>query len=110
MVGGKFDMDITDQRHSYTVYWTYSLTIIDENGKPVKNEQVKILDKNNSIAVQQKTGEDGQLSVELPEYSADGKEKTWKAPYTVRAGNVTEEVRLNRNTKSSLMLKARENN
>jgi hypothetical protein len=109
IVGGQFDLDVTDQQHSYTVYWTYSLLVVDENGKPVKNAQVKILDKNKSVAVLQK-GEDGLLRVELPEYSAEGKEETWKAPYTVQVGNVTKEVRLNQNTESSLVLKVQTKN
>jgi hypothetical protein len=107
IVGGQFDLDITNQQHSYSVFWTYSLHLVDEKGLPVKNEQVTILDRNKALVTETKTGKDGSLSVELMEYSALGKEKVYKAPYTIRVRNVTEEVLLNQNTQTSLVLKVK---
>jgi hypothetical protein len=107
VVGNKFDLDVTSQKHSYSVYWTYLLHLTDEKGEPVKNELVTISDRNDSIAAQQTTDKDGLFRAELMEYSVNDNRKIMKSPYTVRIGNITEKFFLNQNTQSSMVYKSR---
>jgi hypothetical protein len=95
--GQKFEVDVTDQDHSFSVFWTLTLKIYDSKGGAVKNEDVVIRDKNNTIIIQTKTDENGRFSAELPEYSVNGKEKKASSPYTVIAGTLKKEIILDNN-------------
>ena len=106
VAGTHFDLDVTSQDHSYSVYWTYLLHLKNEKGEPVKNKLVTILDRNNFSVLQQNTDKDGLLSAELMEYSVDGNQKVIKSPYTVIIGDITDKVLLNQNTESSLVFKS----
>ncbi len=98
LVGQKFDVQITDQDHSYTLYWTLNVQVTDAKGTPVKNTEVTVRDKNNAVVLITKTDEYGKMKTELPEYSANGKEKKYSAPYTVSAGGCEKKAALNKNT------------
>ena len=67
--GADFDLDITDQPHSYSVYWTLNIKAADKKGKPLKDAEVIIRDKNNNVVAETKTDADGKLQTELLEYS-----------------------------------------
>jgi hypothetical protein len=95
--GQKFDVEVTDQDHSYSVYWTLSIKILGTNGAPARNTDVTIRDKNNTIILQSKTNEAGKLSAELLQYSVDGKEKKVSTPYTVISGNLKKAIELDNN-------------
>jgi hypothetical protein len=97
IAGQKFEMDITDQDHSYAVYWTLNILITNAKGTPSKNVDVTILDKNNTVALKSKTDSNGRLSVELQEYSVDSKEKKVLSPYTITVGNFKKVIELNSN-------------
>ena len=58
--GEKFDLQVTDQDHSYTVYWTLQVKVTDKKGAPVKNAEVTVRDKNGSVVLQSKTDEYGK--------------------------------------------------
>ena len=103
--GAKFDIEATDQDHSYSVYWTLSINVADKKGKPVKNADITIFDKNNVIVLQTKTGENGSLQTELQEYAVTGKEKKFLSPYTVSAGGCEKKVELNKNMEITCILK-----
>jgi hypothetical protein len=95
--GQEFDMAVTDQDHSYTVYWTLKVNVSGAKGEPLKNTEVIIVDKNNTAVLQTKTDELGKLKIELPEYSVNNKEKKISSPYIISVGNYKKEVVLNRN-------------
>jgi hypothetical protein len=101
--GSDFGIDATDQDHTYSVNWTLKLKVSDKKGKPVKDAEVTILDKNQSKVLQKKTDEHGNLKTELLEYSAKGKEKTYSSPYTVVYGDSKKEVVLDRNSNVTLV-------
>lgn len=103
--GSKFDIEATDQDHTYSVYWTLSIKVADEKGKPGKNADITILDKNNVIVLQTKTDEYGKLQTELQEYAVTGKEKKFLSPYTVSAGGCKQKVELNKNIEITCTLK-----
>ncbi|HEY6976489.1 MAG TPA: hypothetical protein VH396_09365 [Chitinophagaceae bacterium] len=96
--GAKFELESTDQDHSYSVYWTLNIKAVDEKGKPLQDAEVTIFDKSNTVVTQTKTDEKGKLQTELEEYSVDGKEKKFISPYTVSIGNYKKIVELNKNT------------
>ncbi|MEP7258141.1 MAG: hypothetical protein ABI687_07135 [Flavitalea sp.] len=103
--GSSFSLDVSDQDHSYAVYWTLSLKLTNKKGKLMVNELVTILDADKNIMLQQKTNERGELSAELPEYAVDGHIKKSSSPYIIKAGNVSMTVPLDKNADISFVIK-----
>lgn len=95
--GTEFDMDRTDQNHSFTVYWTLTVKVTDTAGKALTDREVQITDRNGREVRRAKTDKDGVLRAELPEYSVNGKSKDVLSPYTVKAGGEEKKVILDRN-------------
>jgi hypothetical protein len=92
-----FSLDVTDQDHSYSVFWTLNLTVKNLKNLPVRNTEVTILNRLNEIAFRGKTDQLGQISAELPQYSVDGKNKKESSPYIIKAGITKKEIELDSN-------------
>ena len=103
--GMEFDVDMTDQHHSYSVYWTLNVRVLNKKGEAVKDAEIQILNKNGKEVISRKADKTGFLSVELLEYSVDGKEKAFLSPYTVIAGKKKQKVHLNKNIEATLVIK-----
>ena len=103
--GGDFDLQVTDQDHSFSVYWTLEVALKDKKGNPVKNAAVTILDKNKQSVASGKMDGAGRFAAELMEYSFDRKGRNFLAPYTLLVGKIKKEVQLNRNTRVALVTK-----
>ena len=101
---GPVTFDVTPQQHSYSVYWTYKLTVSDKTGKPAKDQLVSILDKNNIEVAIKKTASDGSIQIELPQYEVDGSERIQHTPYTVKVGDRTKQVDLQSNIVEKIKL------
>ena len=93
--GLDFSIDASPQHHSYSVYWTLAVNVIDKKGKEVKGAEVRILDKNREEVLIRKTDNAGLVQVELQEYRVDGEEISSLLPYTVTINRKKEEVFLN---------------
>jgi hypothetical protein len=100
--GQKFQLEVTDQEHSYSVYWTMKIKIFDSKGMPAKNTDVLIRDKNDVVILQAKTDESGKLNAELPQYKVDGKNIKVSSPYTIIAGTLKKEIDLDNNKEITL--------
>jgi len=96
--GLKFDLDISDQDHSYAVYWTLTVNVKDRNGTPARSRNVKIIDTNRSVVLESKTDSSGILKTELLQYRAEGKNKFFSAPYIVDVDGNQKTVSLESNT------------
>jgi hypothetical protein len=96
-VGADFGIDATDREHSYSIYWTLALTVLDKTGEALAEREVLIADKLGREAFRGTTNRSGRLSVELLEYRAEGSRRTSLSPYTVSAGGSTRKVNLNKN-------------
>ncbi|MBE9512379.1 MAG: hypothetical protein IMY71_16015, partial [Bacteroidetes bacterium] len=103
--GMEFDVDMTDQHHSYSVYWTLNVNVVNKKGEAVKDTEIRILNKNGKEVISRKADKNGYLSMELLEYSVDSKEKTFLSPYTVIAGKKKTEVQLNKNSETTLVIR-----
>lgn len=103
--GSSFSLDVSEQEHSYAVYWTLTLKLTDKKRRLLKNEPVTIYDANKTMILQQKTNEQGELSAELPEYAIDGRIKKESSPYIVKAGNSSMTISLNKNAEISFVIK-----
>ncbi len=103
--GSEFEVDATQQNHSYSVYWTITIHIKDKKDNPVKDTEVSILDNNGNEVLNQKTSTEGYVSSELMEYSVEGSVKTCFSPFTIIAGKKKTEVQLNKNSKLTLVIK-----
>ena len=95
--GQEFGLDVTDQDHSYSVYWTLNIVVKDKNGNPAVDTGVTINDRSGKIALKAKTDNHGNIAAELPEYEVDGKKRINYSPYTVNAGRITRQVVLDYN-------------
>lgn len=104
IIGGMFDLDVTDQLHSYTVSWTYNLKVVDIGGNTVNRKLVTITDRHGKAIVQDSTGVDGMLRVELEEYSVEGNQKRQAMPYTVKVGEKIKELQIRENTDDVLVI------
>lgn len=102
---GPFTMEVTDQQHSYAVYWTYGLTLKDAKGKPVKDAAVTILDNNSKIIAEEKTGNDGNIHIELPEFTVNGNEKNQSSPYTIKVAGQSKTIHLQKNISDVIIVK-----
>lgn len=100
--GQKFQLEVTDQEHSYSVYWTLKIRIFDSKGMPAKNTDVLIRDKNDMVILHTKTDESGKLNAELPQYKVDGKNTKVSSPYTIIAGTLKKEIDLDNNKEITL--------
>jgi len=103
--GLNFDIDATDQHHSYSIYWTMTLHVLDEKGNDPGGAKVNILDKNGEEVLSRLTDDKGSVSVELPEYKVDGKKTAYMSPYTVIVNNQQNEVFLESNQEVSFKVK-----
>ncbi|NMC38770.1 MAG: hypothetical protein GYA41_10650 [Bacteroidales bacterium] len=101
--GQEFNIDATDQDHSYKVYWSLTIELSDKNRNPVRNREVIIYDKSGKIAVKSKTDDHGKIAAELPEYEVNGNKKVVLSPYTVKSGGKAIQIDLNRNKEIILM-------
>jgi len=103
--GLDFSIDATNQHHTYSVFWTMTIHVIDKKGKGVTGYDVLILDKNKEEVMSQKTNSRGSIQVELPEYSVAGSTITYLSPYTVTVDKKKEEVSLNANQEITINVK-----
>ena len=103
--GNDFDLQVSEQDHSFSVYWTLDVELKDKKGGAVKNSVINILDKDKQNVASGKTDEEGRFSTELLEFKFDNKGKTFLAPYTIVVGKDRKEVRLNANTKITMVTK-----
>ena len=103
--GAEFNVDTIGHLHSYSVYWTLNVIVVNKKGKAIKNALIKILDKNGRERESKKTDSEGSLSLELQEYSVDGLEKTILSPYTVIVGKQNKEVQLTKNSELRLEIR-----
>jgi hypothetical protein len=102
--GASFDVDATDQPHSYSVYWTLTVNVSDKSGRPIIGIPVLITDKNGRKILEQSTETDGKVQVQLTGYSVSGSKKTTSSGYTVNVAGKIEEVILDKNTEVNVKL------
>jgi hypothetical protein len=103
--GAPWGIDASDQDHSYKVYWTLSVKVLDKSSRPEAGAEVLVTDSMGRKALQGKTGGDGLFKAELPEYSVEGKKREVFSPYTVKVGKKKEKVTLDRNLEMVLKKK-----
>lgn len=99
-----FGVDATDQMHSYSVWWTLKVNVVDEDGQPVAGIDIKILDQGGKEVTVQQVNEKGIIQVELMEYSVNGKERLTLAPYMIVVGNKKTAVCLTENTEIKITI------
>ncbi len=98
----EFMVKATSRSHSYSVYWTLSVTVVDNEGKAAENLDVTITDKNDEVVFTGKTSSGGTITTELKEYQYENMVKTESAPYKVSAGNQNIVVSLSKNTEITI--------
>lgn len=102
IIEADFDIDITEQEHQYSVFWTLDINVVDKEGIPVAGVDVKIIDKNSIEVASKRTSERGIVSTELLQYSYSNSTKTYHAPYKIVVGKISKKIMLDRNTEITL--------
>jgi hypothetical protein len=92
--GTGFEIDATDQDHSYTVYWQLEILVTDKTGKPLAGREVRVTDKNGKEIFRQSTPPGGSIMRDLPEYTFLSGERVFSSPYTVMVGKKKQKVEL----------------
>jgi hypothetical protein len=64
-VDDKFDIDATNQPHSYSVLWKLTVHVTDKKGNPLENATIRVLDKEGLESGVLKTLCDGSVNTEL---------------------------------------------
>jgi hypothetical protein len=100
-----FDIDATDQHHSYSVFWTLRARVINKKGKAVPMAEVKILDRTGEEVMIRTTDDNGLILAELLEYAVDGESISYLSPYTLIVNKKKKEVLLNRNTEIDITIR-----
>lgn len=103
--GMNFGIDQTAQDHKYKVFWTLIIKLIDKNGSPVPNADIHIADATGKEVIHQRSGENGLLKAELPEYFSDGAIKTFSSPYKLKVGKVLKVINLDKNIELGIVVK-----
>ena len=62
---GTFSINKTKQDHSYKVYWTYRLQLLDKKKRPIAAQTVLIKNQKNEIVAELKSDEKGWIQTEL---------------------------------------------
>lgn len=99
-----FGIEKLDLDHSYSVYWTLNVQVMDKKENPVQGVDLTIIDSNGG-ELDYRTSDDGMVSLELPEYRMSGAQKTNFAPYRIQVGKNTKTVTLNQNTSLTMRLR-----
>ena len=92
-----FDVEASDAKNSYAVYWTLAIKVSDRNGNPLINSVVDIRDKNNELVFSGTTDAQGSLKTELPQYTLQNSEKIVYSPYSIQTRDTQVQVALDRN-------------
>jgi hypothetical protein len=104
MEGRKMEIDATDQDHSYSVYWTLTVNVVDQDGNPVNGAEVQVLDKDGKEMLSRKTTETGIISEELMEYDFRDYKKTFKSPYKIITGDSSKIIDLDENMEITVVM------
>ena len=102
--GVKFDLDVSEQDHSYSVYWTMTIKLKRTNGTSSGGRNIKIMDKNGTVVVESKADSFGVFKTELLQYKAEGKNKIFSAPYTIDIDGNQKTTNLESNTTININL------
>lgn len=93
--GSDFDINASPQHHSYSVYWSLAVEVINNKGEQIMGADISIVDSKGEEVLSGKSDSSGSFEAVLPEYAVDGDEITYHSPYTVHMGRKKEEVILN---------------
>ncbi len=99
---GNLSIAATSRAHSFSIFWTLSVSVADEEGNAIEGANIEIRDKNNNVVFTGETSESGLIEVELKEYSSDNMIIEDFAPYRVLVGDKDLAVPLKNNTEIAL--------
>ncbi len=97
--------DQTKSKHSYSVYWTLQVQLVDKKGNPIVGQEVELLDFGGDVVHDLQSDDNGMVVVELPAYRMEGQQVVRWAPYTVRVGKKSKRVDLDQNTELTMKLR-----
>ena len=92
------EFEMEGDEHSYSVFWTLKINIIDKNKNPVAGVDVSIFDKNGLKVNTLKSSDAGLVTLELPQYLVKGSKKIEYTPYTVKVKKRKKVISLNQNS------------
>lgn len=96
--GSDFAYTKTGAAHTFLVAWSLKVSVLDNQGIPLSNVNVKISDNKGVEVINQITSVEGIISTELNEFSLESNGiKNYSSPYKVVVDGLQIEVELNKN-------------
>ena len=105
MIGMSKNWDITDQEHSFKVYHSLNVQLVEANGKPITGRTIYVLDENQQKVAEGTSDGQGQWTVELLGYSFENGNRVKDSSYEIHSGSSSEKVALEESQSVSLTLK-----
>ncbi|MBK8504604.1 MAG: hypothetical protein IPL46_21795 [Saprospiraceae bacterium] len=102
--GAAFDIDMTDQDHSFEIYWTLKINISDGSGKPVADSEIFIEDKSSKVVGRGNTDIRGEFTIELLDYIFENGEKKIDNTYLVKCNKKAETVILDQDMSLTIIV------
>lgn len=101
--GAELNFTGTLNAHTYSVFWTLTVNVLDKDGQPIKDKGIEILNKHGNSAFKGKSSETGTVNVELREYNFIQNLKQMDSPYRVIIGEQEVPVTLDKNIEINIL-------
>ena len=98
-----FAIDKTDQPHSFSVYWTLTLRLLNSKKTPNINMPIVIVDVNEFIVAEKSTDDNGEATFCLQEFRFERNNFIFSSPFTIKAAGKQWQVKLDQNKKIDLV-------
>ncbi len=101
---GKFSISQTNQPHSYKVYWTYKLQLLNNKNRPVPHQQVLIRNSSNEIVARLTADADGWVATELLSEEKKPEGLPVALTYKVEVAGRVKQIQLTKNTSDKIKI------
>lgn len=106
--GGKFTINRTNQAHSYKVYWTYQLQLLDKMKKPLAGKKLVIRNSKNELVAELETDSNGRIKTELLSQEKQPDADPVNLSYTVDVSGTQKTIALTKNTNDKMTITTHE--
>lgn len=104
IIGMDKPWDISDQEHSFKVYHTLTIRLVNKKGEPISGVPIHILDEQQQKVAEGRSDKDGLWVVELLDYKFEQGEKMKNNRYKVISGATSAELTLEQNQSITLKI------
>jgi len=107
MVGMSREWDVTDQQHSFKVYYTLTVELTDPYGRPLSGEPVTVLNADQQQVAEGKSNQEGKWSVALMDYFVQNGAMSEGNSYKIISGSASAKISAGANQNIILQLEGK---